>query len=598
MDHREVIDDLNRKKEEIKLTQEARALRTSLVEERPLLVARRNAWEDLLPDSQTAEKADDGGELVLQMVGEIDALLRDLDRSEINLVGFMEAIEREPLQEALTAGKKRYEEALSYLDGITITLGEGTSAQEILAHYPDRALEVLEELSTEIDRLNQAITALQDRLRTDTTWRKPDIQAIFAEGETFLASLEPLSADISRSLSRGREELLEANRLRQEGDRRFQEARQLTARNEFAVAKERLTLAVNLYDQSLARQEVSELRRIRDQTIPDYFNEIRSRENSRVIQDVRGYLTQGQALYGRNEFAAANRLFLRAESRWRDTNANPNDEIVYWLELTQIALTVNSRRYLVSTDPLFTEISQYLNQATADYERGKRLLAGGNEEMANLAFDEAERNLFLVQQFFPYNKEVRILIIRIAQQRDSREFEELLGQDFKNAKAKIRLNPQEAYVELRNLEDLDPNFPGLQAAIEEAEYAAGIKIRPPDPVKMRRSRELYQQALAIVNSNVRTEFPMAQTFLNEAFAMSPTNQDILLLKDRVAVSLGGSTSVILTSVDQRKYTEAVDEFNNGNYLKAQILVDILLENANNRYNTRLLELKERIKSAR
>ena len=602
MDNRMAIDALDRRRREIELSAEGRSLRTSLLEEKNQLFSRRDAWENRLADlqiSEGAEKADnEGPDLVALAIREIDALLKDSIKAEVALVVAIETIERAPLEVALAALRKNYQDALDYLEGVTITVGEGEMAQEVLAIYPNRALEILGEFPPEIDRIRRTMTAFQERLRTDTTWEDPAIQAVFVEGEAFLASLQALSDDASRFYIRAEDELFQANRFRQEGDRRFQEARQLTDQEEFLVAKERLTIAADLYDRSLSHQEDSDLRRIRDREIPDFFNEIHLKENLRVIQDVRAYLTQGQSLYTKNEFVKANSLFLRAETRWFDTNVEPSSEIVYWLELSRIALSLAVQRELLLTDPLFPEMTQYLNQATADYSQGRRFMTARNEEAANRAFDDAEENLFLVRQFYPFNTEVRTLMIRIAQQRDPEGAEELIRKDFNDAKNKIRFNPGEAYMELKNLEAFAPDYPGLDVAIEEAEYATGIRVRPPDPAKSLRSQELYQQALTIVNSNVRVEFPLAQALLDEAFSLNPDNRDIILLKESVALSVGGTTTTILSSVDQQKYGEAVGEFNNGNYLKAQILVDILLENPDNRYNTRLLELKERIQSAR
>ena len=203
-----------------------------------------------------------------------------------------------------------------------------------------------------------------------------------------------------------------------------------------------------------------------------------------------------------------------------------------------------------------------------------------------------------MQQFFPFNKDARVLTIKIAQQRDPQGFTELFSKDFNDAKQQIKNNPQQAYVELKDLEAIDPRYPGLQSAITEAEYATGIKVRPPDPRKLSRARELYASALAIFNSNNRTEYQVALAYLDEALSLNPDYQEAVRLKDSVAVAVGGTSTEVLSSADQQRFQEAIDEFTAGNYLKAQIVVDILLTNPDNRNNTRLLELKERIESVR
>ena len=122
----------------------------------------------------------------------------------------------------------------------------------------------------------------------------------------------------------------------------------------------------------LLHREDPELREIRDVDIPDLFAEILSmrEENKLVIRQVRQYLTEGQNLYSQTNFAAANTLFIRAQNRWSDTNAEPNSEVEYWLELTKTALSVTTGREIAQTDPLFTEMIQYLNQATEEFNSG------------------------------------------------------------------------------------------------------------------------------------------------------------------------------------------------------------------------------------
>ena len=590
-------DDIHRRAEAVETYQQGQEIRRELREAGALLRDRRDWWTEteagLLASSAPPENAAARREVSETTGQALDSLLDSLEAREIALVVHMEGFDRAPLHAARDALSEQLFQARGYLDGQPLVVG----TSEILAPYPDRALTLLNPLPAEIARISSSMTTLQLRLGAEPFQDEPEIAALLARGRQLLEELASFSAQITSLQARAEQEVFLANRFRQEGNQRLLEARRLVNQGEFAGAKERLTASSDRFDQSLIHQEDPALRRIRDNDIPALFEEIREAENRLVIQQVRQYLTQGQSLYSQNDFAAANSLFLRAETRWADTNGEPNPEVTYWLELTRTALSVTTGREILRTDPLYAEMFQYLNRATEDFERGRRLLSVGQTAEANRAFDNAEQNLLLVQQFFPFNKDARVLTIRIAQQRDPQGFVELFRKDFLEAREKIATSPQEAYVELKDLEALEPRYPGLQAAIEEAEYATGIKVRPPDPARIARANDLLQRAQQIVNNNARTEFPVALAFLDEALTLNPGSQAAIRLKDTVAIAMGGTTTTVLSSADQQRYAEAVAEFTAGNYLRAQIMVDILLSNPDNRNNTRLLELKERIQSA-
>ncbi len=597
IDHSLALEDLILLTEALETYLQGQAVRTELSQKREALEERRAWWADasagLSAPESSQQPVSAGQEAARVTQTALNNLLANFRTREIALLADMEGFDRDPLFDARETLGNQLSQARGYLDGQPLTLGDA----EILVTYPDQALTLLGAMPEEINRIATAMTAFQRRLEAEPSREDPALAALYAQGQELLSDLTSLSSQVSSLQDRAEQEIFLANRFRQEGNQRLAEARRLVNQGEFTGAKERLTAASDRFDQSLVHQEDPALRRIRDNEIPALFEEIRQAENRLVIQQVRQYLTQGQSLYSQNEFAAANNLFLRAETRWADTNVEPNPEVTYWLELTRTALSVTTGREILRTDPLYAEMFQYLNRATEDYEKGRRLLAAGEDGEADVAFDNAEQNLLLVQQFFPFNKDARVLTIKIAQQRDPQGFTELFRKDFLEAREKITVSPQEAYVELKDLEALEPRYPGLQAAIEEAEFATGIKVRPPDPVKIARANELYQRAQQIVNNNVRTEFPVALAFLDEALSLNPNSQAAIRLKDTVAISMGGSTTTVLSSADQQRYSEAVAEFTAGNYLRAQIMVDILLENPDNRNNTRLLELKERIQSA-
>ncbi|MDC7124328.1 MAG: hypothetical protein PQJ46_02095, partial [Spirochaetales bacterium] len=253
-----------------------------------------------------------------------------------------------------------------------------------------------------------------------------------------------------------------------------------------------------------------------------------------------------------------------------------------------------SGRDIAVTDPLYAEMNQYLNQAHSDFAKAKEEYTAGRKESAENLFDSAEQNLLYVQQFFPFNEEARVLNLTISQYKDPERFNEIFGKDFRAAKKQISTNPQKAYIALKDLEIINSSYPGLKEAIIEAEYAAGIKIRPPDKRKLAKSRELYDKAYSIVSRNVRSEFSVAMKYLDEAISLNPNDKDVIKLKDRIATDVGGTAVSVMSSADQKTYEEAVSEYTSGNYIKARILVETLMKKSSNKRNPKLLDLQERI----
>ncbi|HAK45127.1 MAG TPA: hypothetical protein DCO79_04295, partial [Spirochaeta sp.] len=309
-------------------------------------------------------------------------------------------------------------------------------------------------------------------------------------------------------------------------------------------------------------------------------------------------LTIGKTSYSQGNFPAAQAVLIKAQSRWSDTNVELNSEVEYWLTLTQTALSVTSGRIITATDPLYPEMNQFLNQARADFQGAKIEYDRGRNSEADIYFTKAEQSLLFVQQFFPFNEEARVLNLRISQYRDPEQFEEIFGRDFKTAKNLISSNPQKAYIDLKDLEAIYPDYPGLQSAITEAEYASGIKVRPPDTRKLARSTELYNLAYSIVSRSIRSEFNVALSYLDEAISLNPNNDDAIRLKDRISTDVGGTATAVMSNTDQQLYNEAVSEYTAGNYLKARIIVETLLKNPDNQRNPKLLDLQERIERTR
>jgi tetratricopeptide (TPR) repeat protein len=157
-------------------------------------------------------------------------------------------------------------------------------------------------------------------------------------------------------------------------------------------------------------------------------------------------------------------------------------------------------------------------------------------------------------------------------------------------------SPQEAYATLKDIEQLLPNYPGLQTAIANLEIALGFRIPPPDPAKISQSRDLYLQARSIWDRNQRDLYDSALDVLNEAIQLNPDNRDAVALKDRLLVATGGERVDVLSSDDQRLLREAEAKYLAGDYFEALVIIELLLRKPSNQNNQEILDLEKRIRA--
>jgi tetratricopeptide (TPR) repeat protein len=160
----------------------------------------------------------------------------------------------------------------------------------------------------------------------------------------------------------------------------------------------------------------------------------------------------------------------------------------------------------------------------------------------------------------------------------------------------MQKNPQEALIEFQDLRAINPSYPGLSASIYRAEIAAGLRLPPPDPAALSRSRELYNNAYDIVRRNLRAQFPLALEYLEAAIKLNPDNAEAVSLKDRINRDAGGGVTVVLSSAAMEQYRQAENLYLQQRYLEAGIIIDRLLQDPRYARNPQLLELKNSIEA--
>jgi hypothetical protein len=529
-----------------------------------------------------------------RMIGEIETLISKLNGADVTIISTAMAADAAAAEQRYNSSRVKLAEGVGLAEGREVVVEESTRLEK----YPNLALEIFNQVADEVSLLEKSIEQLRAWAESDKAYilASDEVQQQLKRVDIFQDNLEKMKLALLQHQAEAQNNLLLAQRFEREGNLREEQARAGLRQDNFDQARENIQGALEAFDRSLEYREDEDIRRRRDQVLPALSQEIIEAENSVVVRQVRTLINRGRSLYNNSQFIDAERVLLQAKSRWADTNTEENSEVMLWLNFVRAALRANSGREIAESDPLFREISQLLNLAVEDYQGGKSLLEHGKVRDAIDRLERAEEKIARILIPFPYNQEARILSLRIDQLKDKDAFAEKLTLYYNDARRKISTNPQEAYVDLKDLEQINPDYPGLKRSIYDLEIILKIRIPPPDPAKLAESRELFNKARVIVERNQRELFTIALEQLNRAIELNPDNQAAIEYKDRIQIAAGERVQPILDSVAQGQYRLAEEKFLAGNYFEALAIVEKLLQYEKNKNYPPLIELKKRIET--
>jgi tetratricopeptide (TPR) repeat protein len=225
---------------------------------------------------------------------------------------------------------------------------------------------------------------------------------------------------------------------------------------------------------------------------------------------------------------------------------------------------------------------------------------GGNRREALARLTSADGKIAQVKKAFPNNQAAGVLTLRINFLRDpTGDAPGMFRNMFDNAVRRINRNNREAtleaYSELQNLQQINPNYSGMARAIYDAEIALGLREPPPDPRAIAESNRLTREANAIVLRSETAQFDLALEMVNRALRLNPYNQEAGRVKSRLQ-DRGGSVVNVLPSALDEQYRRAQQLFNSQNYFEALAIVDRLLQTPEGKNFPSLQDLKRRIES--
>ncbi len=446
--------------------------------------------------------------------------------------------------------------------------------------YPGKALASLASADSTLLTLRADIDAMLASISSRPGYIASDASVIeWAErARALAASAAPVVSETVSLTTKAREQKQLADSSRLEAERRVAESRTALRANNFETARERLERARERYLVTLSFEQDPLLRTESDRLLSELSATILKTENDFVVSETRRLVTNGRNFYLQGEFDSAESTLLQARSRWKTTNSTPEVEVEYWLKLVQTALSVKTGRDIPVTAPLFPEMSQILSLAKRYYEEGSALLAKRDKTGAVKSFTQARQKISEVKVVFPLNQEARVLELKIDQLSDPDEFGRKFARLFSEARGKIdaKIDLTTAYSDLKDLEAINPRYPGLRTQIERAEILLGFRQPPPDPKAIAEARSLVQAAQRIFASGQVAQFAFARTQLEKAIGLDPNNEAASQLKDRIATYIGGDTAIVLSSAAETLYGEAVTFYTGGDYINARARITRLV----------------------
>jgi len=553
-----------------------------------------NQFSELKDDPYSTELADSINST--QFFKDYQELVNGLRKLNGQILTYLSEEELDPLIASEEDFSQRLTLNQQYIEGFDQTENE----QTLRVRYPQRAL-------NDMNLLEEQYITLQENLENYLNLYRSE-----ASNFTGLDQLDlniqqgiNLQEQVNRSLNLIRELSDQglgfvnlAQRNLNQGDTRYNTAETALDRLNFDQAKEQLENAQGFYNEAIAYNTDILSRDELDSRITDLQARIVDEENKQVIQEVRQLINNATSDYFQGLYLRSEATLSQAENRWFTTNVEENKEIQYWMNLVRAALSVESGRDLDQMNPLYQDITKLFNLAYSNYNKGKDFLDDGDRVSAIDRLNKANQFLNQILIPLPTNQDARVLKLKIQQLLDPAAFGETFREMFRGAQQKIQSGTDldTAYLDLKDLYSINPNYRGLANLILETEYLLGIKARPPNPADLRESAELYKNALAIYESNDVMFFESGIEQLDRAIELNPRNTDAIELKDLMAVYGTGQTTLVMSSADQLLFQQAEEKYINQEYFEAYQIVQRLLNNPENQNYSPLQELKRRIES--
>lgn len=431
-----------------------------------------------------------------------------------------------------------------------------------------------------------------------------EIQGLVEQAQTAIETerqkLAQLITDSQAQALIAQKQMTAAQLARNEADLRFTEAQNALRREDFETARKKLQDALSKYDEALMNQNDETLRNETDSKLQALGESIAKAENEIVVREVRDLKTKAKDAYFNGRFDDAEKYLNQAKIRWAVTNVDEDEEITNLLNFVNTAISMKTGREILPSAPQYPEMSQLLNMAYQYFDEGSRKIGEGNRTAGEADLALALESIQKLQYVYPLNQEASILTLRINRLLDRQKFTEEFAQKIEMAKmmCQSKDTQQEGYANLLDYYELDPSYKGLKDLIYQVEIDIGIRQKPVSNTGASRAKRLVADAQKIYNSagNDTAKLQSALSKVDEALALVSDDKNAMALKDKITTKIGGNTSTVLSTEDERLYQLAIQRLQNNNVVGANAIVEQLLKKPQNANSQKIKDLKNKIEA--
>ncbi len=465
----------------------------------------------------------------------------------------------------------------------------------LLYRYPDIASERMNAVLADLEALEEELQTTLSLFgeANEPATMDPDVQDAHSRIDGLLQRLRGLQTDVRMAIEDADERYAESLLLQDEVVSTLNDAESLVE-NDPDSAQTLFDFASDMLVESLDLRQDPVFRSDMDNRLTALGSEIQEARFRIIVVEVRDMIEEGRRLYRQDSFGDAESVLIEARERWNSVNDEENTEVQFWLRLTQSALNLQGDRDLTETDPLFRPLAGYLSLAFDAFERAQAARQAGNEAQSDQLLSRAEDNIQAVVSARPFNQEARVLSLRIAQLNNPDEFPVIFEQRYQQALSRADEDPLSALNDLYDLQEINPDFPGMTQSIERLEIAAGIREPPVDQTALNRSTQLVNQARQVWQSGVRETAERAQALLQQAIELNPENRNAIALLDQVRLDLGSTTAATLSTTGLQQLRQAENLFLDGSIGRAIVIVERLWQEEENRRYAPLSDLRNRL----
>lgn len=492
--------------------------------------------------------------------------------------------------------------ATEYSDRLAeaLELSEGMADGEtgIVYRYPREAAEMVGQMFATMEEARLMLDEGRGMLISAAEYSGRSFSEGLQSVDNAFSVLDSINKQGSSLISRSQEQLLLAERARNEADNRLSQARSALDRENFSSARDNLERAREKYTESLSYQEDEELRRSSDALLAALGVQLNDAENKLVVREVRQLKDEAKDAYYAGDFDRADSLLSRAQARWAVTNSIADEEIVSLRMLVSTALSMRTGRVIPPEAPLYKEMSQILSLANQYYDKAQKRIKRHRDEAVALLM-QAKDKLRELKSVYPLNQEASVLTLKIDRLIDPEAFDRDFAVSLNRARAAFNASggktiDRDNYANLLDLAEIEPKYPGLQDLIFNVQVALGIRQRPVENTSLQRSVALTQEAQRLFNAagSDAARLRAALSQVDEAIRLNPNNRAATALKDNIQIRMGATATAVVTALDYTLYNQAVQAFRTGNIGRASDIIEQLVRSNPN--SSQVKELKERI----